>query len=203
MSQNDEPLPAAPPESASAGDAPLPLSPRGGSLSLQAKFALGLVLAVALALLFWPRGVPERRIEDSYLVDESGAAVSLVSQLEPATLVHFWATWCPPCRLEIPGLLEFAGEIGPSRLGLVLVAVADERERAVKFIGNRQFPVLFDPVWDVARRFRTRQLPETHLILDGKIVASFVGASDWRSEAVRRTVLTRLTAHAPPAAPAR
>lgn len=203
MTENDDSTPALNPASTSA-------PPRGGlggpggpgAKYLQAKIALGLGAALTLALLFWPRGTPERRFEDGYLMDEAGAPVALASQLAPATLVHFWATWCPPCRQEIPSLLEFAGEVGRERLRLVLVAVADERDRAVRFVGNRQYPVLFDPVWDVALRFRTRQLPETHLVVDGKLVASFAGASDWRSPVVRRTVLARLEAHERQSSPA-
>ena len=126
--------------------------------------------------------------------------MALASRLAPATLVHFWATWCPPCRQEIPSLLAFAGEVGPERLTLVLVAVADERDRAVSFVGNPRYPVLFDPVWDVARRFRTNQLPETHLVLDGKLAESFLGASDWRSSPARQTVLARLAGRTGPAA---
>ncbi len=196
MTRNDDSTPGT--------EAPsTPQPPRRGSETriLQARIALGLGGALILAFLFLPRGTPERRFEDGYLMDEAGAPVALSSRLAPATLVHFWATWCPPCRREIPSLLEFAGEVGSARLGLVLVAVADERDRAVKFISNREFPVLFDPVWDVAHRFRTRQLPETHLVVDGKIVASFAGASDWQSPAVRRSVLVHLAAPTGPADP--
>ena len=206
MSENDDspatarpaivPVPA--PAPAPAGT-PVPDRPRGG-LPLQAKIALGLGVTIALALLFWPRPSAERKFEDGYLIDEKGSSVALASRLAPATLVHFWATWCPPCRQEIPSLLAFAGEVGPERLTLVLVAVADERDRAVSFVGNPRYPVLFDPVWDVARRFRTNQLPETHLVLDGKLAESFLGASDWRSSAARRTVLARLAGRTGPAA---
>ncbi len=122
--------------------------------------------------------------------------MALAKELAPATLVHFWATWCPPCRQEIPSLLAFVSEQGETRLKLVLVAVADERDRAVAFVGNPRYPVLFDPVWDVANRFRTQQLPETHLVLDGKLAASFVGAADWHDSVARRTVLARLAERA-------
>lgn len=199
MNEIDDSTPASPP-AASAELSTSPVSappdapaaaPRRG-LPLQAKIAAGLALAIVLAFFLWPRAKSERRFEDGYLMDESGAAVAVAARLEPATLVHFWATWCPPCRQEIPGLLAFADEIGPERLKLVLVAVADERDRAVAFVGNPRYPVLFDPVWDVARRFRTVQLPETHLVLDGKLAATFIGASDWRSSLARTTVLARL-----------
>ena len=200
------PSPAAPdsaaePVSPTAPTGPTPPTARRG-LPLQAKIAGGLALAIVLSFFLWPRTKAERRFEDGYLMDESGAAVALASRLEPATLVHFWATWCPPCRQEIPSLLAFADEVGPARLKLVLVAVADERDRAVQFVGNGRYPVLFDPVWDVARRFRTEQLPETHLILDGRLAASFVGAADWKSSVARSTVLARLDERAAKAAAA-
>ena len=177
--------------SAPAATPAAPASPRR-SLSAQAKIALGLTIAIALALLLWPRSQPERKFADGYLIDEQGDSVALAKELAPATLVHFWATWCPPCRQEIPSLLAFAGEVGDTRLKLVLVAVADERDRAVSFVGNPRYPVLFDPVWDLAQRFRTQQLPETHLVLDGQLAATFVGAADWHDSVARRTVLARL-----------
>lgn len=218
MNENDDSTPGPPPAGtlattpaptpATAAEPPAvpPVAPPAGGLlgrlSPQAKIALGLGTAIALALLLWPRSKAERKFEDGYLIDERGASVALAGELAPATLVHFWATWCPPCRQEIPSLLAFAGEVGDRRLKLVLVAVADERDRAVAFVGNPRYPVLFDPVWDVARRFRTTQLPETHLILDGKLAASFIGAADW-SEApnatARRTVLARLAGSPEPA----
>lgn len=183
MSANDDSTPGATPA--------IPPRPRR-PLSAQAKIALVLALAIALALLFWPRSKSERKFADGFLIDAQGDSVALAKELAPATLVHFWATWCPPCRQEIPSLLAFASEQGEARLKLVLVAVADERDRAVAFVGSPRYPVLFDPVWDVANRFRTQQLPETHLVLDGKLAASFVGAADWHDSVARRTVLARL-----------
>lgn len=172
--------------------APAGPPPKRRQVPLQAKLAAGFAVAILAALLFWPQARVERRFVDGYAMDESGAAVPLAPRLAPATLVHFWATWCPPCRKEIPSLLAFADEVGPERLKLVLVAVADERDRAVQFVGNDRYPVLFDPVWDLARRFRTEQLPETHLVLGGELAATFIGAVDWRDSAARRTVLARL-----------
>ena len=207
MSEIDDSTPGhEPPAAAEPPAAPSPAAPAGArrGLPLQAKIALGLGLAIGLAFFLWPRAKAERRFADGYVMDANGAAVALAGRLEPATLVHFWATWCPPCRQEIPNLVAFADEVGPARLKLVLIAVADERDRAVTFVGNPRYPVLFDPVWDVARRFRTEQLPETHLVLDGQLAATFIGAADWRNSVARRTVLARLDERAAkPAPPAR
>lgn len=149
---------------------------------------LGIAL-VALVALFWPRG--ERATPKGpggFLVDEAGRPASLVERLgEGATLVHFWATWCPPCQVELPELLRFAEETRESQLEVLFVAVADEPEVARRFLAAPSIPLYFDPTWEVAHRFGTHQLPETHLVVDGEVVRSFVGATAWNSPAVRQT----------------
>ena len=164
---------------------------------------LGLVaaLAVAAAALFWPRGESEREhVSGGFLIDAQGRPQPLGRELKPVTLVHFWATWCAPCLTEIPSLLEFGRAFASAETGLVLVAVADEPEAARRFLGDGEFPLRFDPAWDVAHRFGTRKLPETHLVVDGRVVESFAGATDWADPAVRARV-QKWTATPPSASP--
>lgn len=148
-----------------------------------------IAVAAAAAALFWPRSVHERELRPGgFLVDANGRPQPLVRELKPVTLVHFWATWCPPCLGEIPELLAFARQARDERFGLVLVAVADDPDGARRFVGDADFPLLFDPGWDVAHRFATEQLPETHLVVGGRVVDSFIGATDWADPAVRARV---------------
>jgi thiol-disulfide isomerase/thioredoxin len=166
-----------------------------------ARAGLAIAVALAAAALFWPRGAAERRhVPGGFLVDAQGRPQPLGRELKPATLVHFWATWCAPCLTEIPALVEFGRAWTSGERGLVLVAVADEPAAARRFLGDEEFPLRFDPAWDVAHRFGTEQLPETHLVLDGRVVESFVGATDWRDPAVRARV-QKWTAMPPSAAP--
>jgi len=142
---------------------------------------------VALVALFWPRG--ERGAPagpGGFVVDEAGRPVSVVNQLGAATLVHFWATWCPPCQAELPQIVRFAEETRGTRLKVLFVAVADEPEAARRFLDEPSIPLFFDPTWEVAHRFRTDALPETHLVVDGEIVRSFIGATAWNDPAVRQ-----------------
>lgn len=169
--------------------------------TLQSRLVLALAVGAALAALFWPRGDGSREIRPGgFLIDAAGRPQPLARELKPVTLLHFWATWCPPCITEIPSLVEYATTLRDGRVGLVLVAVDDDPERARTFLGTAEFPLLYDPDWDVAHRFGTRQLPETHIVVEGRVVDSFIGAADWRDPQVRARV-QKWTATPPSAMP--
>jgi thiol-disulfide isomerase/thioredoxin len=166
------------------------------SRAIDPRWGVLLVALLGLATAFWPRaksGAAPPDIEGGFVLDGGGRPIPLARELKQVTLVHFWATWCPPCMDELPKLVNFAGGIADDRFGLVLVAVADQPETAKKFLGSERFPLLFDPSWEVAHRFATEKLPETHLLVKGKVVESFIGASDWTASDLQKRVLRYLT----------
>ena len=146
--------------------------------------ALAALVACTLAALFWP-GESERDAA-GYLVDIAGRPAPLGERLEPVTLVHFWATWCPPCLTEIPALLRLREEFSqPGAAAVVLVAVNDSPDKVKTFLGDAAAEALFDPNWEVARRYGTQLLPETYLLVDGRVAEKFTGATDWDDPRVR------------------
>lgn len=170
---------------------PAPPGPR-----VDPRWGVALVTVLALATAFWPKSTPVAeapQAEGGFVLDEAGRPTPLARELKPVSLVHFWATWCPPCLDELPRLVEFADGISDDRFGLVLIAVADQPDSAKKFLGNERFPLLFDPSWEVAHRFTTQKLPETHVVVKGEVVESFIGASDWMNPEVQGKVLRYLS----------
>jgi thiol-disulfide isomerase/thioredoxin len=180
----DPPAATTEPASASAPEA------RAGApkpLGRAARLALTIVAAAAAIALFWPRS-PAAKSPGGYLVDRAGKPVELASELAPVTLLHFWATWCPPCMTELPELVEYARATDGAGQRVLLVAVGDDAAAARRFLAADDLELLYDPAWEVAHRYRTRQLPETHVLIGGKVVHSFIGAQSWRDPAVRAKV---------------
>jgi peroxiredoxin len=124
-----------------------------------------------------------------------GGRVSLASLRGKVVFLNFWATWCAPCRDEMPSMQSLHDEFN-GRGDFVMLAVSqDERGRdAVKpFIEKNgfRFQVLLDPEGRLADSYGLRGVPETFIIdRAGRIVARHMGAYDWArpdvKEALRR-----------------
>jgi thiol-disulfide isomerase/thioredoxin len=169
-------------------------APAGAApLGRQARLVVVALALCAVAALFWPRGNGTFKAPGGFLYDAQGKPTAVGTRMAPVTLVHFWATWCPPCREEIPSLQRLGNDFAKyDDFGIVMVAVADETEKAKVFVGNWGSMVLFDPQWDVAKRYGTDKLPETYLVVGGEVVRKFVGQTNWDDPELRALIASRL-----------
>ncbi|HEX6199479.1 MAG TPA: TlpA disulfide reductase family protein [Thermoanaerobaculia bacterium] len=160
-------------------------------LSRQTQVLVALLAAAALAVVLWPRGDGTREAPGGFLIDAGGRPVPVGSRMAPVTLMHFWATWCPPCITEVPSLNRLADDFGgySGDFTLLMVSVADDMERVESFVGDRLSSVLYDPSWEVTHRYGTRKLPETYLVVEGEVVERWIGAQDWDDPEIRETIL--------------
>jgi thiol-disulfide isomerase/thioredoxin len=131
---------------------------------------------------------------DFKLKDLNGQDVSLSSYRGKVVLLNFWASWCAPCREEMPDLGELAHILKPEKdVAMVTVSVdngPDEVRDLLKTVLREDpppFPVLFDPQGDhiVGAKYGTHQFPETWLIdKRGVIRARFDGSRPWSNPVV-------------------
>ncbi|MDZ4137166.1 MAG: TlpA disulfide reductase family protein [Paracoccaceae bacterium] len=112
-------------------------------------------------------------------------------------VLNFWATWCPPCRKEMPGLDRLQAEMGNDSFTVLTVATGRNPVPAItKFFGEAgvtHVPVLRDPSSQLARSMGVMGLPVT-VILDpeGREVGRLIGDAEWDS-AVAKSVLGALS----------
>ena len=114
-----------------------------------------------------------------------GGNTSLADYDGKIVLLNFWATWCMPCRAEMPGMETLWKKY--KEQGLVIAAVSvDEgsRGRIETFtkLFDLSFPVLLDPESKVSDLYKVSNMPTSFLIdRNGKIVSRIVGTEEWTS----------------------
>jgi thiol-disulfide isomerase/thioredoxin len=111
-----------------------------------------------------------------------GGQVDLASLHGKTVLVNFWATWCPPCREEMPSLSRLAQSFDPQSFEVVTVSVDEGWEPIDKFFAGSkiQFRVLLDEGARISRLYGTTKFPESYLLdKDGKLRVKFVGPRNW------------------------
>lgn len=103
-------------------------------------------------------------------------------------LVNFWATWCPPCIAEMPSFQLLYEDYG-SKIDFLFVSSEDhETVRGFLYRKNYTLPA-FRPLSEAPAPLNGKTLPTTFLIdKTGNIVIRKVGAADWNSENVRKTI---------------
>ncbi len=142
---------------------------------------------------------------DFEVVDANGSAVTLATYEGKVLLLNVWATWCAPCREEMPSMQRLYDNFSPDDFEIAAISI-DAAEGEADAAGNPggdplafardlglTFPILLNPSGDIQRTYRTSGVPESFLISgDGVIYKKVAGATAWDSDAniglVRRLI---------------
>ncbi|MGM0508274.1 MAG: TlpA family protein disulfide reductase [Fusobacteriota bacterium] len=103
-----------------------------------------------------------------------------------AIMLNFWATWCPPCREEMPSMQKLYEKYkNNDKFEIVAISVDKDSSRKVSDFINKAgytFPIYYDEKKKLSRDFLIRSIPTTYLInSNGIIVEKKIGAKDWEN----------------------
>ena len=122
---------------------------------------------------------------DFTLTGLDGSSTTLSDYKGKVVLLNFWATWCLPCREEMPGMQTLFERYGGRGLAVIAVAADQENIRGVRsFVKDLGlgFPILTEGNADLRNTYEVVGLPMSYLIgRDGRISARIVGARAWDS----------------------
>ncbi len=115
-------------------------------------------------------------------LDTTGKVWRLADLKGRAVLVNFWASWCEPCRAEMPTLQQIADLYGPDKLLVLALNFKEHPNRAIQFAATTgiTLPVLLDPQGQTARDWGVKVFPTTLLIdRQGRPRQRVQGEVDW------------------------
>jgi thiol-disulfide isomerase/thioredoxin len=130
---------------------------------------------------------------DFQLEDMDGEKYSLESYRGKVVILNFWATWCPPCRREIPSMEALHQAFRDEAFAILAINEWETEDHVFAFMGQLpvepSFPILLDTDSEVATNFDVKGLPTT-LLLDpqGRIVYRAVGGRDFDHPEVKKTI---------------
>jgi peroxiredoxin len=120
----------------------------------------------------------------------SGATRTIADYRDKVVLLNVWATWCEPCKVEMPSMEELYRAYGPRGVHIVAVsiddAVPEDSIRAYAKDLGLTFEILHDPTHQIERAYQTTGYPESFVIdRGGTIRKKWISAADWNSPASR------------------
>lgn len=122
-----------------------------------------------------------------------GGTISSAQWRGRTVVLNLWATWCAPCRREMPALQALSNRLDPDRFQVVGLALDDDRNLVREFALQHAitFPLAVDPAGYTAHAvLGSRVLPDTFVVApDGRLVDRVRGSAPWDSDAMRQRVL--------------
>ena len=124
----------------------------------------------------------------------TGEKISLKDFKGKAVLLNFWATWCQPCKKELPSMQRIYEELRSEGVEVVAISIdRTKKERVKQYRKNHNltFPILLDPGQKVRKDYFILGLPTSYLIgIDGKLKGFISGAREWDSNASKEMFST-------------
>ncbi len=157
----------------------------------------GAVLGVRIAPDIFPVEVGGRAPEFRAVDLASGDTVSLADYRGQVVLLNIWATWCEPCRVEMPSIERLHRAYQDRGLRILAVSIDEAGPDVVRDFQRElglTFPILHDQSRAIERIYQTTGVPETYVIdRAGRIAKRSIGYHDWASR-INRDLIERLLA---------
>ena len=131
------------------------------------------------------------------LTDVDGKVHDLAEFKSKLVVVNFWATWCPPCRREMPSLERLRVRLEKQGLVVLAVDVGEDVDTVFSFTGQLEpapaFPILLDLDSQAMQRWKVKGLPTTFVIdAQGRVIYRAVGGREFDHDAVVGQLLPHL-----------
>jgi len=140
------------------------------------------VMADAAAKQTLPRVEKSFAAPDFTLESDDGKHYRLADYHGKVVMINFWATWCPPCRREMPSMERMWKKIKGKGIQVFAINVGEDADTIFEFRGSYPvtFPILMDKDGRIVKQYPVTGLPTTYIIdPQGQVVYRAVGSREW------------------------
>lgn len=126
------------------------------------------------------------------LQDMDGNMVKLSDFKGKPIIINFWATWCPPCRAELPSMNRAWAKVKDKNVAMLAVNVGEDEDTIFSFMGDYpiEFKVLLDQSGKTTGEWPIKGLPTTFVVdPQGRLVYRAIGGREWDSDELLKQVL--------------
>jgi len=112
----------------------------------------------------------------------NGGNAALSNYKSKIVILNFWATWCPPCRAEMPSMETLYRRFNTQGLEILAVDIGEKANTVQQFIQNNKytFPVMLDSSKRISGIYGIEAIPTSYILdREGKIIARIVGSIHW------------------------
>lgn len=124
-----------------------------------------------------PMNIPLIELESA-----DGKMISTEDYKGKIVFLNFWATWCPPCRMEMPSMETLYKELEQENFVILAISVGEDPASVTEFLRENPhtFPVALNPDNRFGSMFAGRGIPTTYILnKEGKAIAGIIGAREW------------------------
>jgi thiol-disulfide isomerase/thioredoxin len=122
------------------------------------------------------------------MLDANDKIVDLQSFKGKKVFVNIWATWCPPCRAELPSIQKLMASIDTSKTAFVFLSLDDDFAKAKDFVKKKKMPLpVFYPAQALPSLFNVQSIPTTFIFDEkGKLIHDVMGAENYDTDGYRK-----------------
>jgi peroxiredoxin len=163
------------------------------------QIAMGVLVILLIFAIYTPLHETLVQVGDSApdfsIKTDDGRTLTRASFGGKVLILNFWATWCPPCREELPSLDALQRTLGPQGLVVLGVSVDKDEKLYRAFLTRNHIAITTarDPEQKINQEYGTVQFPESYIIdRNGKVLQKIISSTNWMDERMIKSVQSML-----------
>jgi peroxiredoxin len=163
------------------------------------QIAMGVLVILLILAIYTPLHETLVQVGDSApdfsIKTDDGRTLTRASFGGKVLILNFWATWCPPCREELPSLDALQRTLGPQGLVVLGVSVDKDEKLYRAFLARNHIAITTarDPEQKINHEYGTVQFPESYIIdRNGKVLQKIISSTNWMDERMIKSVQSML-----------